>query len=173
MTGIESFSELPPEAVTLPGTNVDTHAAPEEPLAPSSIPIPGTNLRIVEPPGRQHRDPGYNYHGGSLPYTEPAYEPTVKQDRTNTAPRLSTSDSPNAPSGVKPRSLQELLLQGECSKVDPNVFFPDDGPGVEAAKKICRQCAYVVPCLDAALQERTQHGVRGGTSERQRRRMLK
>ncbi len=53
------------------------------------------------------------------------------------------------------------------------MFFPSDGVGVEVAKKICGTCPVNEVCLEYALAQRIDHGVWGGTSERQRRRILK
>lgn len=62
---------------------------------------------------------------------------------------------------------------GNCNNHPPSVFFPSDGVGVEAAKKICATCPVKDPCLEHALEMRIDHGVWGGASERQRRRILK
>ena len=67
----------------------------------------------------------------------------------------------------------DWMAQGLCAERDPAVFFPSDGLGVIAARKICHQCPVAGQCLDYALLHRIDHGVWGGTSERQRRRMLK
>ena len=65
------------------------------------------------------------------------------------------------------------MAEGNCSNHPPAVFFPSDGVGVELAKKICATCPVQQPCLEHALANRIDHGVWGGTSERQRRRILK
>ena len=51
--------------------------------------------------------------------------------------------------------------------------IPHDGIGVEIAKQICIGCTVTAPCLEYALTNRVEHGVWGGCSERQRRRILK
>ena len=45
--------------------------------------------------------------------------------------------------------------------------------GVEIASKLCESCPVKQPCLEYALAERVDHGVWGGCSERERRRILK
>jgi WhiB family redox-sensing transcriptional regulator len=55
----------------------------------------------------------------------------------------------------------------------PETFFPSDGVGVEKARKICNACPVADQCLEHALDNRIEHGVWGGASERQRRRILK
>jgi WhiB family redox-sensing transcriptional regulator len=62
---------------------------------------------------------------------------------------------------------------GNCREEPPAVFFPNDGVGVELAKRICATCPVTETCLEYALENRIDHGVWGGTSERQRRRILK
>jgi WhiB family redox-sensing transcriptional regulator len=44
---------------------------------------------------------------------------------------------------------------------------------VEVAKRICATCPVKEPCLEYALEYRIDHGVWGGTTERQRRRILR
>lgn len=65
------------------------------------------------------------------------------------------------------------MAVGSCNEQPPGLFFPSDGVGVEVAKKICADCPSKEPCLEYALENRIDHGVWGGTSERQRRRILK
>lgn len=65
------------------------------------------------------------------------------------------------------------MAAGNCAEKPPSLFFPSDGVGVEIAKKICATCPAKEPCLEYALSNRIDHGVWGGTSERQRRRILK
>jgi len=67
----------------------------------------------------------------------------------------------------------EWMAQGNCRHALPTRFFPSDGVGVEAAKKICATCPVSAMCLEYALTQRIDHGVWGGTSERQRRRILR
>lgn len=67
----------------------------------------------------------------------------------------------------------QWMAEGNCRFEPPATFFPSDGVGVEVAKKICATCPVREPCLDYALDNRIDHGVWGGTSERQRRRLLR
>jgi WhiB family transcriptional regulator, redox-sensing transcriptional regulator len=70
-------------------------------------------------------------------------------------------------------SLTAWMSQGNCRNYPPAVFFPSDGVGVDRARKICVDCPVVDQCLEYALDERIEHGVWGGCSERERRRILK
>ena len=60
-----------------------------------------------------------------------------------------------------------------CRSLTPSEFFPSDGVGVEVAKRVCAECAVKSECLDYALTHRIDHGVWGGCSERERRRILR
>ena len=65
------------------------------------------------------------------------------------------------------------MAKGNCAGQAPDLFFPSDGVGVEVAKKVCAGCPATEACLEYALTYRIEHGVWGGCSERQRRRILK
>jgi WhiB family redox-sensing transcriptional regulator len=66
----------------------------------------------------------------------------------------------------------EWMGRGNCREADPSVFFPSDGAGVEAARNLCATCPVQAVCLEYALRNRIDHGVWGGASERERRRIL-
>lgn len=91
-----------------------------------------------------------------------------KQKAGSFALRTSEPALESAPS----EGWQESSL---CSDpgIDPDIFFPSDGAGVEVARKICAICPVIAPCLEDALTRREINGVRGGTSERERKRILK
>ncbi len=63
--------------------------------------------------------------------------------------------------------------RANCRHEPPARFFPSDGVGVEHARRICATCPVKEPCLEYALYHRVDHGVWGGESERERRRILK
>ncbi len=70
-------------------------------------------------------------------------------------------------------STTSWMSGGNCRNYPPAVFFPSDGVGVDRARKICTDCPVVDQCLEYALDQRIEHGVWGGCSERERRRILK
>ena len=72
-----------------------------------------------------------------------------------------------------PDSATAWMAEGNCRLHPPATFFPSDGVGVDRARKICKDCPVLATCLDFALEERIEHGVWGGCSERERRRILK
>jgi WhiB family redox-sensing transcriptional regulator len=65
------------------------------------------------------------------------------------------------------------MSRGACREQPPGQFFPSDGVGVDRARKVCAGCSVRPECLEYALEHRIDHGVWGGTSERERRRILK
>jgi WhiB family redox-sensing transcriptional regulator len=64
--------------------------------------------------------------------------------------------------------------QARCRGVDPAVFYPvsDEDEALDA-KAICAQCPVREPCLEYAIGVREKHGVWGGLTERERRRLVR
>lgn len=60
-----------------------------------------------------------------------------------------------------------------CAEVDTDIFFPGKGETAVAAKRICMRCEVRVECLADALDTGERYGVRGGKSERERRKVRK
>lgn len=54
---------------------------------------------------------------------------------------------------------------------DPDFWFPQKGESTAIARRICGQCPVSEQCLEEALATGPHHGIWGGTSERERRRM--
>lgn len=65
------------------------------------------------------------------------------------------------------------MAKGNCRNFPPAMFFPSDGVGVDRARRICAGCEVAIQCLEYALAEHIDHGVWGGCSERERRRIAK
>lgn len=62
--------------------------------------------------------------------------------------------------------------QAACRGKDPNMFILERGDQADPALAICRICPVQQPCLQYAL-DNSERGIWGGTSQKQRRRMLK
>ena len=58
-----------------------------------------------------------------------------------------------------------------CIGVDPDLFFPERGASTREAKEVCRNCIVASACLEFALANGEKHGIWGGMSERERRRI--
>lgn len=67
----------------------------------------------------------------------------------------------------------EWMADGVCREYSPDVFFPKDGTGVIAAQNICARCEVAAECLDYAIAHHVDHGIWGGKSERERRRIAR
>jgi WhiB family redox-sensing transcriptional regulator len=67
----------------------------------------------------------------------------------------------------------EWMNEARCRGTRPTEFFPSDGVGVESAQRVCATCPVRLECLEYALTNRIEHGVWGGASERERRRILR
>ncbi len=67
----------------------------------------------------------------------------------------------------------DWMADAKCKDMDPDIFFPNDGVGVQVAQRICAECSVRLQCLEYALAGHIDHGVWGGASERERRRILR
>ena len=68
---------------------------------------------------------------------------------------------------------QDWRQAGMCRGLEPEIFYPESDEEADVAKEICAQCVVRVPCLEYALARREKHGVWGGATERERRRILR
>jgi WhiB family transcriptional regulator, redox-sensing transcriptional regulator len=59
-----------------------------------------------------------------------------------------------------------------CTKTKPDALFVK-GAAQQAAKHLCTRCPVIAECLADSLDNRTEFGVWGGMTERQRRALLK
>lgn len=67
----------------------------------------------------------------------------------------------------------DWMLDAECTRANPEVFYPEPaGRSVAAAKKICATCAVRAECLQFALDRgEVNFGVWGGLSAKERQRI--
>lgn len=72
-----------------------------------------------------------------------------------------------------PAREEPWILEAACRGTNPNLFFPPRGSNTQMtnAKQICSTCPVRPECLQYALDNHCTHGVWGGTSERERRRI--
>ena len=68
--------------------------------------------------------------------------------------------------------MSDWATQARCLGTDPEALFVQ-GAAQHQAKKICSGCPVRVHCLADALDNRTEFGVWGGMTERERRAMLR
>ena len=62
-----------------------------------------------------------------------------------------------------------------CRGIDVEIFYPatDEDDDAEPAKAVCGECPVRQACLEHALAHREREGIWGGTTERERRRILR
>jgi len=101
--------------------------------------------------------------------------PDIIIDEESADPSLHwPAQSPDIISSINPNPLDEKwMLNALCRSMDPNIFYPSDGVGVDKAKAICSDCKVAEACLEYAIARGDDKGVWGGTSERERRRMMR
>lgn len=102
---------------------------------------------------------------------------------THLTAHITTGGDTSTPASAVPlRRLREAAATGDsgawrqfarCKGSDPNVFFPPDEDDAEEAKAICALCPVREACLEYALVAREKLGVWGGTTARERRRILR
>lgn len=74
------------------------------------------------------------------------------------------------------RVMIDWRQRAACRDEDPELFFPvsDTGPGARQAaraKAVCARCPVRAGCLDYAFENGLDHGIFGGLTERERRRV--
>jgi WhiB family transcriptional regulator, redox-sensing transcriptional regulator len=67
---------------------------------------------------------------------------------------------------------QEWASLARCSSQDPDALFVR-GKAQHDAKAVCKTCPVLAQCLAEALDNRTEFGVWGGMTERERRALLR
>ncbi len=60
-----------------------------------------------------------------------------------------------------------------CREADPGIFFASTRDDERAALVVCSSCTVKDQCLDFALETRERFGVWGGTTERERKKLLR
>ena len=68
--------------------------------------------------------------------------------------------------------VEQWALQGSCIAAEPDALFVR-GAAQQQAKLVCMSCPVIAECLADALDNRTEFGVWGGMTERERRALLK
>ena len=66
---------------------------------------------------------------------------------------------------------ESWMKQGACRGLDPNLFFPIYEKDEAVPKEVCSTCPVRIECLEYSLERREDHGIWGGTTEKERRRL--
>ena len=153
-----------------PGSSNARKAQPQDP----SSALRGREWELLR--FRAHASPTTSCcrHGGFLGSTGGAHASVIGVGSGPKAARLEPAPEPMQQSFRTGGTVGHRLdgsgaLQGHA----PPVFFPSDWIGVQSAQQICLECMVSEQCLRYALANRITDGVWGGTSERQRSRLLR
>jgi len=69
--------------------------------------------------------------------------------------------------------MSDWQKEGNCITMENDIFFPSKGRDVDYAKSICADCPVKSTCLEFAIDNKIDKGVWGGTSERERRKIIR
>ena len=110
----------------------------------------------------------------SFPHVDTDIRRTVKRLKQEYLEALRMTIAPERPSGqpVGTGWMDDWAPLGSCSKSDPDALFVQ-GAAQQTAKVVCQRCPVIAECLADALDNRTEFGVWGGMTERERRALLK
>jgi WhiB family redox-sensing transcriptional regulator len=122
----------------------------------------------------EHPDAGFVYGLG------PFQSPTLTDDElvAERSMRVLLARLEASMAGIDLTALERLAAHhwtpwradAACAGIDdPDQFFPERGDSLDAPRAVCRRCEVAGPCLAFAIETGEQHGVWGGTSERERR----
>jgi WhiB family transcriptional regulator, redox-sensing transcriptional regulator len=89
------------------------------------------------------------------------------------APEMTIAPArPTRQGSLGPLWVEDWAPLGACAKSDPDALFVQ-GAAQQTAKIVCQGCPVIAECLADALDNRTEFGVWGGMTERERRALLK
>jgi WhiB family redox-sensing transcriptional regulator len=60
-----------------------------------------------------------------------------------------------------------------CAQTDPDIFFPEKGGSTTPATTVCSACPVQGQCLEYAISHDIRHGIWGGMSDNDRRRIAR
>lgn len=67
--------------------------------------------------------------------------------------------------------FEPWMTDALCAQTDPEAFFPEKGGSNRDAKLTCQSCTVIDDCLAFALANNETHGIYGGLSPKERRRL--
>lgn len=65
------------------------------------------------------------------------------------------------------------MEDGACRDAEVDLWFVERGESSAPAREICARCPVADRCLEYALAHHIKHGIWGGLTERERRRMAR
>lgn len=61
--------------------------------------------------------------------------------------------------------------QALCAQTSPEAFYPEKGESARPARSVCARCPVTQTCLQWAMDHHEPHGIWGGLSTKERRRL--
>lgn len=71
------------------------------------------------------------------------------------------------------RSDRAWMEDALCAQTDPDIFYPEKGGSTAPATSVCNNCSVRAECLEYAVSNDIRHGIWGGTSDNDRKRMAR
>lgn len=109
----------------------------------------------------------------------PRWQHTVQavpeMDRPTTAKEAQELMSGIFSLGYETAADKELHWQdfALCAQTDPDIFFPEKGGSTTPATTVCSACPVQGQCLEYAISHDIRHGIWGGMSDNDRRRIAR
>ncbi|MFP7695685.1 WhiB family transcriptional regulator [Trueperella sp. LYQ143] len=75
--------------------------------------------------------------------------------------------------GFAPEADLSWMESALCAQTDPDIFYPEKGGSTVPATTICNNCSVRAECLEYAVTNDIRHGIWGGTSDNDRKRMAR
>ncbi|MCI7551153.1 MAG: WhiB family transcriptional regulator [Arcanobacterium sp.] len=75
--------------------------------------------------------------------------------------------------GKSARSDRSWMEDALCAQTDPDIFYPEKGGSTTPATSVCNNCTVRAECLEYAVANDIRHGIWGGTSDNDRKRMAR
>lgn len=72
---------------------------------------------------------------------------------------------------LPPRGELDWLANARCEGMDPELFFPRKSDAQKEIIKFCLGCPVRLDCLQYALDAGAEHGVWGGTTQDERKKL--
>lgn len=160
---VEFFSQL---AIT------EVYAYLQRFLKQPSIPTQSTDVSAAHPDVGGPSLRRSSDSGGK----SPAKEESPRQGVFTVGPKTTTRIGVVALAdlyGVNSEAELDWMDDALCAQTDPEAFFPEKGGSTREVKRVCSACEVRQECLDYALANDERHGIWGGKSERERRKLKK
>lgn len=126
-------------------------------------------MALVEPPIALHALGALAFRNAGSEQPASRQAPTLDQLAAMMA-RSGITQAVDIAGAIQDLTWQDLSL---CAQTDPDLFFPEKGGSTKNALRVCGDCEVAGECLANALYNKETHGIFGGKTARERRKLLK